>query len=183
MAKKNHSHHIGTLRAARAHFVFVAAFAASIIVYDASNLMTPDAVLKRWKYCLVLLTISTVVWFLARSKRNSLGLQKVFLGALVITDIIIASMLVYADRGMASVAVALYALPIATAALTFSRSAILASASLSTAAYAFASIKYFVDFFNEGYRVQLYGTIGFYSATFFILALLLIAVVQEKTSK
>lgn len=183
MIKKNHSYYLGTLRAARAHFAFVAAFAASIIVYDASNLMTPDAVLKRWKYCLVLLVISTIVWFLARFKGNNRILQKSLLGVLVVADIVIVSLLVYADRGMASVAVTLYALPIVTAALTFSRSAVLAAASLSTAAYAFASIKYFVDFFNEGYRVQLYSTIGFYSATFFVVSLLLIAVLREKNTK
>lgn len=174
---------LAPIRAARIHFVFVAAYAASIIVHDASNLMTPEAVMQRWKYCLALLVVSTVVWLLARSLRGGAGLIKALLGLLIVADIIIASLLVYAERGMASLSVALYAIPLVTAALTYSRSAILTTASLSTAAYAYAAIKYFVDFFNEGYRVQLYSSIGFYSATFFVLALLLIAVLQEKSSE
>lgn len=169
------------IRAARAHFALTLALAAYIIVADASKLLAPEAVLQRWKYCLGLLVVSTVVWFLARSRKDRRVPQKSLLGLLIVADIAIASLIIYADRGMASLAVALYALPIATAALTYSRSALLTTASLSTAAYAFANIKYFVDFFNEGYKVQLYSTIGFYSATFFILAWLLIMVVQEKS--
>lgn len=183
MARNKKNLHHTTLWAARAHFGLVLAFSAYIIVADASNLMTPDAVLQRWKYCLALMVVTTLTWMIARTKRESKLAQNLLIGLLVTTDIVVASLLVYAERGMASVSVSLYALPIATAALTYSRSAILTSASLSTAAYAFASIKYFVDFFNEGYRVQLYSTIGFYSAIFFVLAVLLVAIVKGKPSK
>ena len=181
MAKKISSLHINTLRLARVHFLYGLTFAASIIIYDASKLIAPEAVLHRWKYTIGLLLIATVVWYLARLKKDTVGFQKSLIGILICTDIIFASFLVYADRGMASLAVALYTVPLATAAALLSRSALLATAAFSAAAYAFVSVKYFVDFFNEGYKVQLYSTVGFYSAIFFIVALLLTIAVRRKT--
>lgn len=171
------------LRVARIHFFYVLAFSASIIVFDASQLIAPDAVLLRWKYVAALMVITTAVWYGARLKPKNDSFQKTLLLLLVAADIIFASVLVYADRGMASLAVALYAIPIVSAASLFSRSSVLAAAALSLAGYAFASIKYFVDYFNEGYKVQLYSSIGFYGASFFILALLLVAVIDRGKKK
>ncbi|MCA9331900.1 hypothetical protein KC968_03095 [Candidatus Saccharibacteria bacterium] len=170
-----------TLRIARVHFLYGLAFAASIIVYDASKLIPPDAVLSRWKYTVSFLLISTIVWYLARARKDNASLQKLLIALLVCTDILFASLLVYADRGMASPALALYFVPISTVAILLSRSALLATAALCSIAYAFTTMKYFVDFFNEGYKVQLYSTIGLYSAMFFVVALLLNAVVHRKT--
>lgn len=181
MVKKINSLHISTLRLARVHFLYGLAFAASIIVYDASKLIAPEAVLNRWKYTIGLLVATTAVWYIAKIKKDNASLQKSLIAVLVCIDIIFASLLVYADRGMASLAVILYAVPIVTAAALLSRSALLATAALSAAAYAFVAVKYFVDFFNEGYKVQLYSTIVFYSAVFFVLALLLITVIRRKT--
>lgn len=171
------------LGVSRIHFFYVLAFAASIIVYDASHLIEPEAVLYRWKLAVAMAVITTVVWYIARTKNSGLSLLKWSVTLLVIADILFAALLVYADRGMASVAVALYAVPIATSAALLSRSAILATASLCTASYALASVKYFVDFFNEGYKVQLYSTIGFYGATFFIIALLITTVIHRTNKK
>jgi hypothetical protein len=171
----------GILKLTYAHFFYVFAFVASVIAFDASQLITPEALLKRWQYAAMLLVATTAVWYFARIKKDNQPLLKWLVGGLVLTDILFASLLVYADRGMASLAVALFAVPIVSSAVLMSRSAVLAVASLSTAAYAFSSVKYFVDFFNEGYKVQLYSTIGFYSATFFVIALLLVAVIKQKT--
>lgn len=170
------------LRLARIHVFYILAFAASVIIYDASHLITPDAVLYRWKLAALLTVVVTAVWYFAKTKKDNPTFLKWLIGMLVFADILIASFLVYADRGMASLAVALFILPIITSAALLSRSAVLATASISTAAYAFASIKYFVDYFNEGYKVQLYSTIGFYGTVFFIAAALLIAVIRRKGS-
>jgi hypothetical protein len=178
MAKKARTFYLRVVRLAHIHFFYIAAFAASVIVFHASNLVPPDSILERWKWVAFMLSITTVVWYFARQKSDNLTLQKGLVFTLVLMDIGLASFLVYADRGMASLAVALYAVPILTSSALASRSAILATASLSTAAYALVAVKYFVDFFNEGYKAQLYSTVGFYGATFFILAFLLMAVIR-----
>jgi len=183
MPKDISQKHKITLRAARVHLVLVLALAISIIVYDSSKLITPEAVLNRWKYCLILFITTIAVWSLARLRKPDSLYQKSLIGALVLMDIIIASLIVYADRGMSSVAVLLYAVPITTSALTYNRIVVVAAAAFSTSAYAYSTIKYFVDFFNEGYKVQLYSTIGLYGAVFFILAMLLVIIIQEKPHK
>ena len=179
MAKKS-GLQLTTVRLAHIHFFYIFAFVASIIVYDASLLIAPDAVLRRWKMAVAMAIVVTGVWYFARIKKDSPLFQKWLIALLVFMDIIFASFLVYADRGMASLAVALYGVPIIVAGTLSSRSAVLATASLCTASYAFVAVKYFVDYFNEGYKVQLYGTIGFYGAVFFILALLLVTVIRRK---
>jgi hypothetical protein len=84
---------------------------------------------------------------------------------------------------MASRGVALFALPIVVSAITLSRSAIFATASLSVGAYSYAAIKYFTDNPSEGYKVELYGDVLFYSASFFILAAVLWALVRSVQAK
>lgn len=180
MANKSIALHRSVIRLAHIHFVFIFALAASVIVYHASNLVAPESILERWQRIALMLVITTAVWYLARLKKDSAAFQKALVFALVLMDIGVASFLVYTERGMASLAVALYAIPIVTAGVLLSRSAVLATASLSVAAYAFATVKYFVDFFNEGFKVQLYTTIGFYGATFFILALLVITLIRRR---
>ena len=180
MAKQSDSLSFSVLRLARVHFLYIFAFAVSIIVYDSSKLISPNAVLNRWKLVTLMVLVVTSVWYFARAKKDNISIQKGLVALLVFADILFASFLVYADRGMASLAVALFAVPIITSASLWSRSAVLATATLCTAAYGYASVKYFVDFFNEGYKVQLYSTIGFYGAIFFVIALLVMAAMNRK---
>lgn len=170
------------LRITRVHFLYVLAFAFSIVVYDSSMLIAPEAVLQRWKYATALLIVITAVWFAARRKKENNSFQHLLIALLVCADIVFASLLVYADRGMASLAVALYAIPIVTAAVSLSRSAVMAAATFSIAGYGLATMKYFVDFFNEGYKVQLYSSIGFYGLCFLLIAMLLTIVIQDRKS-
>ena len=183
MAQKPKQLYKDVLALARVHFFYILAIAASVIVFHASNLIAPESILERWQRIALMLVITTAVWYLARAKKDSIAFQKGLVAALILMDIGFASFMVYTERGMASLGVALYAIPIVTSATLLSRSALLATASVCTAAYALVSVKYFVDYFNEGYKVQLYSTIGFYGATFFILALLLITVIRRKTDK
>jgi hypothetical protein len=62
-----------------------------------------------------------------------------------------------------------------------SRSFTLGTALLCAATYLFATTKYFYDFFNEGYRVQLYGEIFFFSSIFIVAAGLLANLVHATT--
>lgn len=154
----------------KVHFAYAGLLALQIIIFDAAQLITPKAVLERWQIIALLLVVTTVVWYLAKTRwATSLGFL-IFTVSLVLTDIAVASSYVYDQRGMASKAVFLYLVPIVTAAVLKSRSALFATALLCVAAYSTTAITYFVNNFNEGYKVELYGEVGFYSAMFFIAA-------------
>lgn len=180
MANKKTPFYTHIIRLAYIHFFYALAFAATTVVYHASNLIPPESILQRWQWVAVIVVIATLVWYLAQAKQNNLALQKGSVFAFVLMDIGLASFLVYTERGMASLGVALYAIPIAVSATLSSRSAVLATASICTAAYAYATVKYFFDFFNEGLKVQLYSTIGFYGTVFFVLALLVVGVMHRR---
>ena len=45
-----------------------------------------------------------------------------------------------------------------------------------------AAVKYFVDFFNEGYKAELYIEVGFYAAMFFVLAALLSTILRFRSN-
>lgn len=168
------------LRITRVHFVYVALLVVQVIVYDAWKLVVPSIVLKRWIIASTLLSVNLVIWFLLRTKQMSLSAIKSLIFLLIVTDIGVATYSVYVQRGMASRAVMLYAVPIIVSAVLLSRAAIFFTAALSAAAYTTAAITYFVVHFNEGYKIELYGEIGFYSAIMFLLAALLWVFVREK---
>lgn len=168
----NNTRHL-LLRITRVHFLYVAAYALSIILFDSWNLLTHEAALQRWTAVGALLVVNTIIWYLCKSKINNEMLYKVLLVVLLVCDIIFAAMNVYWQRGMASKSVVLFFVPIVSASLVKSRSLLLATASLSTVAYMIACIQYFYTFFNEGFRVELYGEIALYSLLFFVLAGLL----------
>ncbi len=178
MSTKSYKRQIVSLT--RAHFLFVIFFATYIIISHSANLIEPEMTLKRWVLCLSVLSTSACVWLLLRFLPDKRGYHNILLGLITVVDIIIVSALIYYDRGMASPAVALYAIPILSTAISHSKTAIMSTSILSFAAYAFVTIKYFVDNFNEGYKVQLYGTLGFYGACFFVLAFILIALTHSK---
>lgn len=171
MAESNHnSLRLRIIRAARVHFALVAVLMLSTVIFDAWNLITPDAVLQRWTLVTLLLVVTTVVWYVARY-HSKLALYHNVLGfCLIFADIIVATFLVYGERGMASRSVMLYAVPIVVSGILANRRAVYATASIATAFYALAAVRYFVVNFNEGYKIELYGTIGLYSAVFFVVA-------------
>ncbi len=121
----------------------------------------------------VLLIANTAIWYLARVNARSNSYYRLLIIGIVALGIILATFTVYTERGMASRGVALYALPIASAAALLNRSAIFGAAAISTAAYVLAATRYFYVFFNEGYKVELYTTLAFYSGTFFVFAAIL----------
>jgi hypothetical protein len=168
------------LRVSRIHYVLVAILGVQIIFYDAWHLITLESVMQRWIATAVLLAVTTVVWYFARNKIRDISAYKWLTALLIITDIALASFLVYTQRGMASRAVMLYAIPIVVSAILLSRSALFATAALCIAAYFATTITYFVVNFNEGYKIELYGEVGFYSAIFMIIAALLWQAVRTK---
>lgn len=166
------------VRVINVHFFFAAAYMLSIIVFDSWNLITPDALSQRWTFASILLVVTTLSWYVLHSGPRHAGLYKAFVYLLILIDIALAAFSVYTERGMASRGVALFAIPIAVSAVLVSRSALFAAATLSTTAYSWAAIRYFTQNPSEGYKIELYGVLAFYSAGFFILAALLWAVVR-----
>ena len=166
----------------RAHFYFVLLFAVQIMIYDAWKLITPESVLQRWLVSAGLLVSTAAVWYLARTPSNDAGRFKRLVFALVLVDVVAISIFVYLSRGMASRAVALYAIPIITAGVLQSRTALYTAAFLSIAAYSSAAVAYFVLNFNEGYKIELYGEVGFYAVAMILLASLSWAVINPDKS-
>lgn len=161
------------LRITRVHFVYILIYMLSLVIFDSSNLITHEAVLRNWTAAGALMVVNTIIWYLCSAKINSPNLYKVLLIVLIACDILFAAMNVYWQRGMASKSVLLFVIPIISAGLLRSRSLVLATASVSAAAYSIASVRYFFQNYGQGYRVELYGEIAFYSAMFFVIAVLM----------
>lgn len=170
--------HISLQRIALFHFVLALGYAIQIMLYDASRVITPQVVWWRWIAVGSLLAASALVWYLAHNQNNDIPTYKRLTFLLVCSDIAFACFNVYTQRGMASRAVALFALAIASAAILLSRAALFTAAIMSAAAYAVTSVTYFTLNFNEGYKAELYGEIIFYSFSFIVLAGLLSTLVR-----
>ncbi len=170
--------HTGLQRATVFHFLLLLGYGAQVIIYDASKVITPDVVLKRWYALAGLLVVSSLVWYLAHNQNNDVSTYKRLTFLLIIADIAFASFNIYTQRGMASRAVLLYTIPIAVSAILLSRAAIFATALVSAAAYMTTAVAYFTYNFNEGYKAELYSEILFYSFCFLVLAGILSAIVR-----
>ncbi len=172
---------LSVIRVARLHFIYAALFAVQIVIYDAWKLIDPATVLRRWIMTALLLVVTTAVWYLARGKVGDNALYKRLVFALILIDIAVASFSVYTQRGMAARAVMLYIVPLLVATVLKSRSAIFATAALSVAAYTSSAVAYFVLNFNEGYKIELYGEVGFYCVLMFILASFLWSITRPRS--
>lgn len=171
---------LNSVRIAQFHFVLILLFSVQTIVYHTSKVITPDLLMKRWIATASLLVVATILWYFAKNKVTSLGGFRAVIYALIIADVAFASFNVYTQRGYASKSVALFIIPIFIAAVLTSRSALIASALLSVAAYTTTAVVYFVNNFNEGYSAELYGEIAFYSALYLLLAALLWTLVRKQ---
>lgn len=160
-------------RATTLHLLLALLVAGQIILYDAGKLIPPEVVMQRW-IALGAYTIAlTVIWYIARNRASSLITLKLLVAGLIVADLGLASFMLYSQRGMDSRAVVLYVFPIITAGILARRSAIIAAAILSATAYIVTAVTYFVINFNEGYKLELYGEVGFYAISFLIMASLI----------
>ncbi len=173
----------GLIRLCRVHFVFISVYTLYIIAADATKLITPTLVLQRWEVNAAMLVGVSIVWYLARNKVTYSNYYRTLTYVLISLDVLMASFNIYTERGMASRAVVLFTLAIVSSVILLSRTALFLVAAICTAAYSLAAVKYFVDFFNEGYKAELYIEVAFYCATFFILAALLSVVIRFKSSE
>jgi hypothetical protein len=162
--KKQESYSLTLTRVSRTLLFFSAVLAVSIIIFDSGNLITREAVIDRWVLTTVVFVSAAIAWFMASLG----GLEKPTLHASVIfliTLILIgaAGFMTYWERGMASSSTILYVLPLLVIATLKNRHALLTATALSAGTYALATVLYFNTYFNEGYRVQLWGNIVLYT--------------------
>lgn len=162
------------------HFAYVAVYVASIIVFDSWNLFVHTDINNRWMAATILLIVTTIIWYAARLKLSNEVVYISLILLLCVADIVFASYNTYWERGLASKAVALYIVPIITAATLRSRSSLLGVTTLCVAAYSMTVMRYYNLHYGESLRVELYGYVGFYCALFFILAGLLLVLIQPK---
>lgn len=162
------------LRVTRAHFYLLLAYAGATIAFDSWNLFTHEIIAKRWTFGGLLAAVCCLIWFGIKRYAHSYRMITYLAYALITADILFAGANVMIDRGMASKAVMLFALPLIIAVQLRRKSALLASAGLSIAAYSTFAVRYFHLNYGEGLRIQLYGEISFYSALIFIFALMLL---------
>jgi hypothetical protein len=168
------------IRVCRVHFIFAGVYAVYIIASDATHLITPEIVYKRWLAIALLFSVVSLIWYSSRARFKPANFYRFLIYALIVSDIAFATFNVYTQRGMSARAVFLYAIPIIISAVLLSRVAIYMTACIATAAYMLAAVKYFADFFNEGYKAELYIETSFYIAGFFVLAALLSIIIRFK---
>lgn len=180
--KQKHPHWLknSLVRVSKIQLVLVLMYVAQVIAFDAAKLITPDVVLKRWYSAAALAAVAVTVWYIARSKATSLNHYKLLTWGLILSNIAFAAFNVYTQRGMASRSVALFFIPIIISAILLSRVALFTTAALCIIVYTTTAVAYFVNYFNEGYKIELYGEISFYSGLFLVAAMLLWAALKSK---
>lgn len=180
MAKSKHSYlKPGLSRISRIHLIVGILLAIQLIAYDAGKLVTPEIVLKRWMGIAGLVAVSAIALFLSHTKNSDTTVKRV-LWILIATDIAFASWAIYLERGMASRAVFLYIIPIISSAILLRKSAIYLTGTLSVVAYILTTNAYFVNYFNEGYKLELYGEVLGYSALLLVVSALTWSVIKTK---
>jgi hypothetical protein len=163
-------------RVTRSIYFALGFYVLSIIVFDSGNLITRDAVIDRWTLATGLLAINTVIWYIASQTGIKQNKQHIATYILTTTLLIFAGFTTYWERGMASTSTIFYVLPLLVIATIKNRHALLTTAIVSSATYGYAGVKYFNDFFNEGYRVQLWGHLVLYVGMIFTVTWLIMVI-------
>lgn len=151
-------------------FLFIGVFALAIIMSDAWNLITPTIVVQRWVTAGLFTAITALVWYAASFNTKKQLYFQLLLLFQIILYILLITYVVYSQRGIASRAVALYAIPIILSAIVKKRATIYLTAVFCTIAYALSSIQYFYANYGQAYKAELYVELGFFCSTFFVIA-------------
>ena len=167
-------------RMLKIHFLYIFVLSIQLIVFDAGMLIEPVVVLRRWILVLSSLVAFTFLWYVIQKKNVSQDILRRVVLSLIVVDVTIASFYVYTQRGMASKAVFLYIMPLLVVACMQRKKALLSASVFCVAAYLISVIAYFNLNFNEGYKIELYGEAGFYSAMLLLIALALWILVRPR---
>ena len=172
--RKSKASSLSLTRVTRSIYFLIGFYILSIAMFDSGNLITREAVIDRSTLAFVLLVLNTAAWYVASDKKiksKNLPVYVLTLGLLAF-----AGFSTYWERGMASPSTILYALPLLSVATLKNRHALIATAALAIGIYAFSAIKYFNDFFNEGFRIQLWGQIALYSGVILTMTWLIMII-------
>lgn len=150
-------------RITRTMFIVVLTLLTFIIVSDSWNLILREKIVWLVSGIFLLFIVSTVVWMLASTAKQSRSSSLFYRLALVVTLMVLAGLFTYNERGMASTSTPLYVLPILVAATLKNRHILIGTAFLSIATYLYTTVAYFNLNFNEGYRVELYSKLILFS--------------------
>ena len=164
------------------NFMFIGAYAIYTIIFDAGNILTREDVYHRWIFAVILTAAFSLFW-VATKKANT---NNVLFGSLIvciIAELILAGYMTYWERGMASMSTVLFIFPIVSMALTGSRTYTVGTSLLASAIYTGACTKYFYDFFNEGYRIQLYGQLFFFASLYLTIGWAVAALAHAYSKK
>lgn len=163
-------------RVTRTIYFALAFYALSIVIFDSGNLITRESIINRWLIFTLILIVNTFAWYIASQKNNLLNRPALITMFISVIFVIFAGLTTYWERGMASTSTIFYALPLLIVATLKNRHALLAIATLSAGTYAFSTVKYFNDYFNEGYRIQLWGSIVLYAGVIFTCSWLIMII-------
>lgn len=164
----------------RIHFFLVAAFCIYILLSDAWNVITPTALWWRWTVAAIMLAATLTFWYAARRNKASSLYYKLIIYLVVLCDIGFAAFAVYTQRGMASRAAILFAIPLVVSSILLNRRTLFITTTTIVLAYFLAALKYYDSNPNEGYLAELYTEVGFNSAVLFVLAALLWSLIHPK---
>ncbi len=171
-----------SVRVGRIFFALSLIYAVTIVLYDAFQLITPDMLLIRWIAVAGFVIVTALLWFAARAKPQSELFYSRLIYGYVLLSIVFASVNVYIQRGMASRAVILYVVPILVASFLLRRVAVFAATIIAGTAYVLSSVWYAINNPSEGYKIELYGEVGFYTALLFVVAYLAWDVIRSKNA-
>ena len=170
---------LATLKVLKIGIFYVAIYMLSIIVMDAWDLITDEAVRHRWFAAIMLLIVNLGVWYSVKINGTKKHINLLVM-ALVLAQVLFASLNVYWERGMASPSTILFVVPILTTAVLDNTKYLYGTALVSGLAYSSSVYRYFYDNYGEGYRVQLWVTIGFFSLLFLLVAWLISVIINLK---
>lgn len=167
---------LALIRVTRTIYFVLGFYALSIVIFDSGNLITRESIIDRWILFSFVLLVNTLAWYFASQPKNLFNKPTVGILILAFAMLAFAGFNTYWERGMASTSTIFYALPILVVATLKSRHALIAITTLSAGTYSLAAVKYFNDYFNEGFRVQLWGQILLYSGVIFAICWLVMAI-------
>ena len=159
-------------RISRTLLFFVSFFALSTVIFDSGNLITRELVIERWVLTSILLAAIIASWSVAALTRYGTA-HKIFIAITAAELLLFAGFVTYWERGMASTSTILYVLPILVIATLRNRHILLGTTALAAGVYALSAVLYFNTYFNEGYRIQLWGTLFQQVSTLFVTAWLI----------
>jgi hypothetical protein len=171
---------LATLRASRMGFVFIFIYGLTTIIYKLWKLQTPDVLRQRWIIILILLILNVIFWQISKRFGLKEHIYKFIIALQIATYMAISIYSIYSERGMDSNAIILFVIPLIIAGLEYNGRVLFAVTSLCAVSYGATAIRYFEENPSEGYKIELYGGILFYSGILYLISALVWILIKTK---